>query len=146
MWGWVGLAGLTLQVLSLRGDHRTQDKDLLATSQVMYKRLYSTQNTTDFLTQGQRRDLFPKQQNPPQFPTIPHSPGCLPLRGFTSPQPWQTSLAPLPGPSKLRRTGMDGIQRGWSISTSTNKLELLALLGCPTTVYSTFKDKDNEAR
>ena len=99
-----------------------------------------------FITQGQKREFIPKTQNFPQFPTNPHSPGCLPLRGITSLQPWQTSLSPLPGPSKLRRTGMDGIQRGWSISTSTNKLELLALLGCPTTVYSTFKDQDNEAQ
>ena len=118
-------------------------KDLLSTSQVMYN------DSTQILQISNTRSkagFIPKTQNSPQFPTIPHSPGCLPLRGFTSPQPWQTSLAPLPGPSKLRRTGMDGIQRGWSISTSTNKLELLALLGCPTTVYSTFKDQNNEAR
>ena len=99
-----------------------------------------------FLTQGQKREFIPKTQNSPQFPTIPHSPGCLPLRGFTSPQPWQTSLAPLPGPPKLRRTGKDGIQLGWSINTSTSKLVSWALLGCDTIMYSTFKDKNNETR
>ena len=142
----MGLAGLTLQVLSLRGEHRTQDKDLLTTSQVMYKQLYSTRNTTDFLTQGQSGIYFPKNTKTPPFPTIPHPPGCLPLRVVTSPQPWQTPLSPLPGPSRLSRTGTDGNQVGSSIRTSTSKLVSWPLPGCDTMMYSTFKDKNNETR
>ena len=64
----------------------------------------------------------------------------------TPPQSWQTSLALLPGSSRLSLTGTEGNQVGSSIRTSNNKQVSWPLPGCGPMMYSTFKNKNNETR